>query len=106
MVTLKDIAEEAHVSLMTVSNVVNGKYGKVSKEKLKEIQAILEKHHYIQNASARSLAKANSNIIAIILRSVGNENSLSSPHNSRLVAYGPERTGGRPWQGQTTAEQG
>lgn len=85
MVTLKDIAEEAHVSLMTVSNVVNGKYGKVSKEKLKEIQAILEKHHYIQNASARSLAKANSNIIAIILRSVGNENSLSSPHNSRLV---------------------
>ena len=38
MVTLKDIAEEAHVSLMTVSNVVNGKYSKVSKEKLKEIQ--------------------------------------------------------------------
>ena len=82
---MKDISEEAHVSLMTVSNVVNGKYGKVSKGKLKEIQAILEKHHYIQNASARSLAKANSNIIAIILRSVGNENSLSSPHNSRLV---------------------
>ena len=38
MVTLKDIAEEAHVSLMTVSNVVNGKYSKVSKERLKEIQ--------------------------------------------------------------------
>ena len=85
MVTLKDIAEEAHVSLMTVSNVVNGKYSKVSKEKLKEIQTILEKHKYIQNASARSLAKANSNIIAIILRSVRNENSLSSPHNARLV---------------------
>ena len=85
MVTLKDIAEEAHVSLMTVSNVVNGKYSKVSKERLKEIQDILEKHHYIQNASARSLAKAKSNIVAIILRSVGNENSLSSPHNARLV---------------------
>ncbi len=85
MVTLKDIAEEAHVSLMTVSNVVNGKHNKVSKEKLKEIQAILEKHHYIQNASARSLVKANSNIIAIMLRSIADENSLSSLHNARLV---------------------
>ena len=85
MVTLKDIAEEAHVSLMTVSNVVNGKYNKVSKEKLEEIQDILKKRNYVQNASARSLAKANSNIVAIILRSVGQENSLSSPHNAHLV---------------------
>ncbi len=85
MVTLKDIAEEAHVSLMTVSNVVNGKHNKVSKEKLKEIQDLLQKRNYVQNASARSLAKANSNIVAIILRSIGQENSLSSPHNAHLV---------------------
>lgn len=85
MVTLKDIAEEAHVSLMTVSNVVNGKYNKVSKEKVKEIQEIIKKRNYVQNATARSLAKANSNIIAIILRSIHGENSLSSPHNAHLV---------------------
>lgn len=85
MVTLKDIAEEAHVSLMTVSNVVNGKYNKVSKEKVREIQEIIKKRNYVQNATARSLAKANSNIVAIILRSVSGENSLISPHNAYLV---------------------
>ncbi len=85
MVTLKDIAAEAKVSVMTVSNVVNGKLSKVSKEKADEIQRLLRKRNYVQNASARSLAKANSNIVAIMLRSIGNENSLSSPHNATLV---------------------
>lgn len=85
MVTLKDIAEEAHVSLMTVSNVVNGKYNKVSKEKVREIQEIIKKRNYVQNATARSLAKSSSNIVAIILRSINGENSLSSPHNANLV---------------------
>lgn len=85
MVTLKDIAKEANVSLMTVSNVVNGNFRKVSQEKAEQIQAILQKRGYVQNASARSLAKANSNIIAIMLRSLPNENSLSSPHNATLV---------------------
>ena len=85
MVTLKDIAEEAHVSLMTVSNVVNGKYNKVSKEKVREIQEIIKRRNYVQNATARSLAKANSNIVAIILRSISGENSLIAPHNAYLV---------------------
>ena len=31
MVTLKDIAQEANVSVMTVSNFVNGNLSKVSK---------------------------------------------------------------------------
>ena len=78
MVRLKDIAAEANVSVMTVSNVVNGNLSKVSKEKADEIQAILRKRNYVQNASARSLAKANSNIVAIMLRNIDNENSLSS----------------------------
>ena len=38
MVTLKDIAKEAGVSVMTVSNIVNGNYSKVSKEKAEHIQ--------------------------------------------------------------------
>lgn len=85
MVTLKDIAREANVSLMTVSNVVNGNLSKVSKEKAELIQSIIKKRNYIQNSSARSLAKANSSIIAIMLRSLRDENSLSSPHNATLV---------------------
>ena len=85
MVTLKDIAKEANVSLMTVSNVVNGNFSKVSKEKCKEIQELLRKRNYVQNANARSLARSNSNIIAIMLRSIGDENSLTSPHNANVV---------------------
>ena len=85
MVTLKDIAEEANVSIMTVSNVINGKLNKVSKEKASLIQSIIKKRNYIQSAPARSLAKSNSNIIAIMLRSIKGENALSSPHNAAVV---------------------
>ena len=35
MVTLKDIAREAGVSVMTVSRVVNGQLSKVSEENIK-----------------------------------------------------------------------
>ena len=85
MVTLKDIAREANVSVMTVSNVVNGNLGKVSSEKAEMIRTILKKRKYVQNESARSLAKANSNIIAIMLRNIQDENSLSSAHNATLL---------------------
>ena len=85
MVTLKDIAQEAQVSVMTVSNVVNGRLDKVSPQKAKQIQEIIRRRNYVQNATARSLARANSNIVAIMLRSLAGENSLSSPHNAALV---------------------
>jgi LacI family transcriptional regulator len=85
VVTLKDIAREANVSVMTVSNVVNGNLGKVSAEKAEMIRAILKKHKYVQNENARSLARANSNIVAIMLRNIQDENSLSSPHNATLL---------------------
>lgn len=85
MVTLKDIAREANVSVMTVSNVVNGNLSKVSKEKAEMIRSILKKRKYVQNETARSLAKANSNIVAIMLRNIQDENSLSSAHNATLL---------------------
>lgn len=85
MVTLKDIAQEAGVSVMTVSNVVNGNLSKVSKEKAEQIQKIIEERKYVPNSSARSLAKSNSRIIALILRGEQNENTLQSAHNATLV---------------------
>ena len=85
MVTLKDIAQEAHVSVMTVSNVVNGNLHKVSQEKADAIRAILKKRKYVQNETARSLAKANSNIVAIMLRNIADENALGSAHNATLL---------------------
>ena len=37
MVTQKDIAKEAGVSSVTVSNVINGNYHKVSEENIKKL---------------------------------------------------------------------
>lgn len=85
MITLKEIAKEAGVSVMTVSNVVNGNFSKVSKENAERIQKIIHEKKYVPNSSARSLAKSNSNIIAIILRGDQKGNALQSPHNSTLV---------------------
>lgn len=85
MVTLKDIAQEAGVSIMTVSNVVNGNLSKVSKENAQLIQEIIKKRNYVPNSSARTLAKSSSNIIAIILRGDMDENTLQIPHNAMLV---------------------
>ena len=85
MVTLKDIAREAGVSVMTVSNVVNGNMSKVSKETALNVQSIIKRLNYVPNSSARSLAKSNSNIIAIILRGETGQNPLQNPHNAALV---------------------
>lgn len=85
MVTLKEVAKEAGVSVMTISNIVNGNLSKVSKKNAERIQKIIIDMKYVPNLSARGLARSSSNIIAIILRGDQNENSLQSPHNATLV---------------------
>ena len=84
MVTLKDIAKEAGVSVMTVSNIVNGNYTKVSKETAEHVQKIISQMGYVPNASARSLAKSKTNIIAIIMRGEENENPMLNPYYSAV----------------------
>ncbi|MDR2536255.1 MAG: LacI family transcriptional regulator [Treponema sp.] len=86
MITLKEIAEEAGVSLMTVSNVVNGKISKVSREKREQIYKIIKKYEYIPNYSARSLAANSSRIIGCVL--LGNQsesNLLMDEYNARFA---------------------
>ncbi len=83
MVTLKDIAREAGVSVMTVSRVVNGNFSKVSVENIKKIQAIIEKKHYVPNSTARSLSSKSSRIVSLIVRGRGNE--LTNPYNATMV---------------------
>lgn len=53
MVTLKDIAERAGVSMMTVSRVMNGKEGKVSEKTAERIRTLADEMGYIPNSSAR-----------------------------------------------------
>ena len=66
MVTLKDIAAEAGVSITTVSNVVHNRKSRVSPELVKKIEKIIQREHYAPSMSARSLANDQSNIIGVI----------------------------------------
>ena len=56
MATLKDIAREAGVSMMTVSRALNGDGSRVSGPTAARIRSIAEEMGYIPNSSARSLA--------------------------------------------------
>lgn len=85
MVTLKDIAERAGVSMMTVSRVMNGHQGKVSEKTAARIQALADEMGYIPNSSARSLAARSSKIIAVILRDFSDSNPLADPHSSTFL---------------------
>lgn len=67
MVTLKDIATEAGVSMMTVSNVINKNYGRVSEKNIEKINELIKKYNYVPNLSARSLSSKSSKIIVIFL---------------------------------------
>ena len=66
MVTLKDIAAEAGVSITTVSNVVHNRTRRVSPEMVAKIWEIIEREHYVPSMTARSLANDNSSIIGVI----------------------------------------
>lgn len=67
MITLKEIAAEAGVSVMTVSNVIHKNYARVSPATVEKVQSIIEKYHYVPNMAARSLVGKSSSIIALLL---------------------------------------
>jgi LacI family transcriptional regulator len=84
--TLKDIAIEAGVSTMTVSNVVNGKFERVSDQTVQRVNDIIRKYNYSPNMNARSLSSRNSKIILLIIPLSHNEtNMFYSPYISSLL---------------------
>lgn len=85
MITLKDIAEKAGVSMMTVSRVINGNQGKVSEKTAARIRALADEMGYIPNSSARSLAANSSKIIAVVLRDIPDGNPLADPYSAAFL---------------------
>lgn len=85
MITLKDIAAEAGVSTMTVSNVINGNHSKVSQKNIERIQKIIDKYNYVPNLTARSLTAKSSKIIGAIVPIKGSfKNLFTDPYISEL----------------------
>lgn len=85
MITLKDIAEKAGVSMMTVSRVINGNQGKVSEKTAAKIRTLADEMGYIPNSSARNLAANSSKIIAVVLRDSPESNPLADPYSSAFL---------------------
>lgn len=84
--TLKNIADKAGVSMMTVSNVINGKSSRVSPQTAEKINDIIKEYGYVPNLTARSLTKKSSAIVGVII-SVDNqdENYLENPYVSTMI---------------------
>ena len=67
MVTAKEIAEEAGVSMTTVYNVLHGNAKKVSKQNMEKIQALLDKYHYVPKMGLSALKNSSSKIIGVVI---------------------------------------
>ena len=87
--TLKDIAQEAGVSIMTVSNVINGKAGRFSEKTIQRINAIIERNHFVPNQAARALAANSSRMIGILIPKYDiqiNDAILLNPYISAMLS--------------------
>ncbi len=90
-INTKEIAKLANVSRSTVSRVINN-YSNVPPETREKVYAVIEKHGYSPNHFARTLAGADSNIIAIFIADINDSNSddewigMNSPYNMELLS--------------------
>lgn len=86
--TLKDIADKAGVSTMTVSNVINGKHSRVSAKTIEKVNEIIKEYGYVPNLSARSLTNKTSSIVGIVIQldpNSDNDNYLDNPYVSTMI---------------------
>ena len=94
MVTLKDIAAEAGVSITTVSNVVHNRKSRVSAELIAKIWEIIEREHYVPSMTARSLANEKSSIIGMVTHITPQTqgSTVDDPFLSAIMASVEQRT--------------
>lgn len=83
--TLKEIAKAAGVSVMTVSNVVNGNHARVSEATISKINLLIKEMNYTPNEHARVLSTNKSTLIALCIIGHSKDNLLEDPYNSYIV---------------------
>lgn len=84
-VTLRQVAEQAGVSTMTVSNVMNGNRARVSPDTIERVRRIATELGYVPSASARSLATQSSRLIGLLVPAADQDSLMISPHNVAMV---------------------
>lgn len=84
-VTLADVSQDAGVSVMTVSNVVRGKYDIVKSETRRRVEESIVRLGYRPNLSARNLRLSEQRSVGIVIADT-DPAFLSDPFISRLVS--------------------
>lgn len=80
MSTMKDVAEQAGVTVTTVSRIINDR-GYISAATRNKVYRVMKELDYQPNELARSLSKSRTNIIGVIVP------SLMDPYFSEVVNY-------------------
>ena len=84
-VTIKQIAKEAGVSVTTVSNVINHKAHRVSDDKKKLIENLINKRGYTPNMNARALVQSSSSLIGLLYYSFQEHINFSDPFVTEIL---------------------
>lgn len=71
MVTIRDVAKEAGVSVATVSRIINNK-GAASVETIAHVKKVIEEMNYKPNSLAKSLSNQKSDVIALLVPTLNN----------------------------------
>lgn len=87
-ITIKDIAQAAQVSQMTVSNVLNARPSKASAETIERIQEAVLRLGYRPNLTARALASKMSRLIGVVVPFTEDQNELllDNPFYAEIVS--------------------
>ena len=77
-ITLRDVAEEAGVSLKTASNVINNS-GRMTESTREKVQGVIDRLGYRVNVAARNLNRGNTGFITLAVP------SLTAPYLAELA---------------------
>lgn len=85
ILTIRDIARLARVSVSTVSRVLNGRPD-VSEKTRAAVLQVVQKTNFTQNSNAKNLKQRNSEMASIIVR--GRQNSFLADVAERMISFG------------------
>jgi LacI family transcriptional regulator len=87
IVTIRDVAEKAGVSISTVSRVLNERMD-VDPETKEKVLGVIARLHYVRNNNARNLKQRHTDFVAVILH--GRRNIFLTDIAERILEYGKE----------------